>query len=57
VCKPHLQLGLPLVHVTGSGSFYNFYCEDAMGTQVAASYQLAQYRHILVTGEWAPSVL
>ena len=47
-CRVHQKLGLPLVRVTGSGSFYNFYNEDAMGAMVAGDYQLPDYRHILV---------
>jgi hypothetical protein len=50
-CKPHVRISIPLVLVTGSGSFYNFYNEDAMGTMVAGDYQTKDYRHILVTGK------
>ena len=50
VCQPHVKMGVPLVHVTGSGSFYNFYNEDAMGNMVAGDYQLPSYRHILLDG-------
>jgi hypothetical protein len=48
LCRTRRKLGRPLVLVQGSGSFYNFYNEDAMGTMVAADYQLPDYRHILV---------
>lgn len=48
-CRLHKKIGLPLVLVTGSGSFYNFYNEDAMQSMVAGDYQLPSYRHILVS--------
>lgn len=47
-CKMHVTLDAPLVLLTGSGAWYNFYNEDAMGTMVAGSYQGPNYRHILV---------
>ena len=47
-CRPRQRLGHPLVLVTGGGSFFNFYNEDAMGAMVAHDYQLPSYRHMLV---------
>jgi hypothetical protein len=47
-CRGHVKINVPLVRVTGSGSFYNFYNEDAMGVMVAGFYQGPSYRHILV---------
>ena len=47
-CKMHARLDVPLALITGSGAFYNFYNEDAMGSMVAGSYQGPNYRHVLV---------
>lgn len=49
-CRPRVRMSRPLVHVSGGGSFYNFYNEDAMGNMVAHDYQLPSYRHILLEG-------
>ena len=50
LCKMHVKLDMPLVLVTGAGSFYNFYNEDAMGTMVAGSYQGPNYRYVCYYG-------
>lgn len=50
VCRPEAMMSAPLFHVSGGGSFYNFYNEDAVGSMEGSALQGPDYRHMLVTG-------